>query len=315
MEKSENERPPVGGQAVIEGVMMRSPHAVSVAVRKPDGSILVRSQPYVSWTARSKFWGLPIIRGGVVLIESLYWGIKTLTFSGDVAMEEEDKKNGKVPKKKKSGISAFRTFLLITVSLVLGLLVFFYLPLMLTSWLGIQSGVWFNLTDGGFRLLIFLGYLGGISLMKDIQRIFEYHGAEHKSIFAYEGELPLVPESTRAFTTFHPRCGTSFLLIVMLVSIVVFMFLGRPETVWDRLLRLLFVPVIGGLSYELIRFSGKGYKSKIGALFVAPGLWLQRITTKEPDDSQIEVAIAALKAALEKTAAGVTEYVLEGQKT
>ncbi len=314
MKEEKKKRPPVGGQAVIEGVMMRSPHAVSVAVRKPDGKILVRTEPYVSWTARHKFWGLPLIRGGVVLIESLYWGIKTLTFSGDVAMEEEEKKQDVSPKKKKSGITAFRTFLLITVSLGLGLLVFFYLPLMLTTWLGVQSGVWFNLIDGGFRLLIFLAYLGGISLMKDIRRIFEYHGAEHKSIFAYESELPLVPESTRRFTTHHPRCGTSFLLIVMLVSILVFMFLGRPVTIWDRLLRLLFVPVIGGISYELIRFSGKGYKSKIGSLLVAPGLWLQRITTKEPDDSQIEVAFAALEAALTPTTEGVTEYVLEGQR-
>jgi len=302
---------PVGGQAVIEGVMMRSPHSVSVAVRKPDGKILVRSEPYTSWTTRNKFWGLPVIRGGVVLIESLYWGIKTLTFSGDVAMEE-DVKNGKGKRSpKKSGLSAFRTALMLTVSLLLGLLVFFYAPLMLTDALGIRSGVWFNLTDGGIRLLFFLGYLMLIALMKDIRRIFEYHGAEHKSIFVYENGLPLTIENTKPFTTHHPRCGTSFLLIVMLVSIIVFMFLGRPETVIDRFVRLLFVPVIGGLSYELIRLSGKRYKNKIGAILVAPGLWLQRITTKEPDGSQLEVAFAALKAALEPNDSK-KEYVLEG---
>ncbi len=315
MAEHTQETPPVGGQAVIEGVMMRSPHAVSVAVRKPDGGILVRSQPYVSWTARSKFWGLPIIRGGVVLIESLYWGIKTLTFSGDVAMAEDDPQKGEKSGRPKTGISVFRTILLIAVSLGLGLLVFFYVPLLFTTWLGIQSGVWFNLVDGGFRLLIFLSYLIGISFLKDIRRIFEYHGAEHKSIFAYENHLPLVPESTRRFTTHHPRCGTSFLLIVMLVSIVVFLFLGRPETVGDRLLRLLFVPVIGGISYELIRLSGKGYKKKLGSFLVAPGLWLQRITTKEPDDAQIEVAFAALEAALTEPQKGVTEFVVKGHNT
>ncbi|NOY76931.1 MAG: DUF1385 domain-containing protein [Calditrichaeota bacterium] len=303
---------PVGGQAVIEGVMMRSPHSVSVAVRKPNGKILVRSEPYTSWTARNKFWGLPIIRGGIVLIESLYWGIKTLTFSGDVAMEEEDAKKGKKKNgQKKSGMSAFRTALLLVVSLLLGLLVFFYAPLMLTDALGIRSGIWFNLTDGGIRLLFFLGYLMLIAWMKDIRRIFEYHGAEHKSIFTYENGLPLTVENTKSFTTHHPRCGTSFLLIVMLVSILVFMFLGRPDTIIDRFIRLLFVPVIGGISYELIRLSGKGYKNRIGAALVAPGLWLQRITTKEPDGSQLEVAFAALKAALEPNESK-KEYILEG---
>lgn len=305
---------PVGGQAVIEGVMMRSPHAVSVAVRKPNGKILVHTEPYTSWTTRNKFWGLPIVRGGVVLIESLYWGIKTLTFSGDVALEEEDKKNGK-PKEadKKSGFSAWRTALMIAVSLALGLFIFFYAPLMITDRLGVKSGFWFNLVDGGIRLVFFILYLILIMMIKDIRRIFEYHGAEHKSIFAYESGLPLTPDNARTFTTHHPRCGTSFLLIVMLVSIAVFMFLGRPETLADRLVRLLFVPVIGGISYELIRFSGKGYKSKIGSILVAPGLWLQKITTKEPDESQLEVAFAALEAALHKNT-GAQEYVLKGEQ-
>jgi len=208
-------------------------------------------------------------------------------------------------------MSAFRTALMLTVSLTVGLLISFYAPLMLTDALGIRSGVWFNLTDGGIRLLFFLGYLMLIAWMKDIRRIFEYHGAEHKSIFAYENGLPLTIENTKSFTTHHPRCGTSFLLIVMVVSIIVFMFLGRPETLMDRLVRLLFVPVIGGLSYELIRFSGKGYRNKIGAILVAPGLWLQRITTKEPDGLQLEVAFAALKAALEPNDTK-KEYLLEG---
>lgn len=296
--KEKNEKMNVGGQAVIEGVMMRSPHAVSVAVRNPSGDILVKKDRYVSWTKRFKILNLPIFRGAVVLIESIVLGIRALAFSGDIAMEEE-KSDGKqeteeIPKK----MSGFRLGLLLIVSFGVGLLLFFYVPLILTDLLGIKSGFWFNMVDGGFRLLIFLLYLFFITMLKDIRRIFEYHGAEHKSIFTFENELELTVPNTRKFTTFHPRCGTSFLLIVMIVSVLVFLFLGRPETISDRLIRLLFVPVIGGISYEFIRLSGKYGDRKFASFLVAPGLWLQRITTKEPDDSQLEVAFAALKSSV-----------------
>jgi uncharacterized protein YqhQ len=308
-----NEKINVGGQAVIEGVMMRSPHAISVAVRKLSGDIVVKKEPFVSWTKRHKILNLPIFRGGVALIESIILGIRALSFSGDIAIEEENKKEKAEKNKEKnieetieetedefipSKMSGWRLGLLVLFSFGIGLLLFFYLPLVLTDLLGVKSGFWFNVVDGAFRLLVFLLYLGLITLIKDIRRIFQYHGAEHKSIFAFENKLDLTIPNAQSFTTFHPRCGTSFLLIVMVVSIFVFLFLGRPDSIPDRLIRLLFVPVIGGISYEFIRLSGKFSDNKIASIFIAPGLWLQRITTKEPDDSQVEVAIAALQSSL-----------------
>lgn len=304
-----NKKINVGGQAVIEGVMMRSPHAISVAVRKMSGDIVVKKEPFVSWTKRYKFLNLPIFRGAVVLIESIVLGIRALSFSGDIAIEEENQKEKSEKKKDKnnegieqeivpSKMSGWRLGLLVLFSFGIGLLVFFYVPLILTDLVGVKSGFWFNIVDGVFRLLVFLLYLALITLIKDIRRIFQYHGAEHKSIFAFESKLDLTVSNAQRFKTLHPRCGTSFLLIVMIVSILVFLFLGRPESIAERLFRLLFVPVIGGISYELVRLSGKYSESKMASIFIAPGLWLQKITTKEPDDSQVEVAIAALQSSL-----------------
>jgi len=300
-----NEKINVGGQAVIEGVMMRSPHAISVAVRKLSGDIVVKKDPFISWTKRHKILNLPIFRGAVALIESIVLGIRALSFSGDIAMEDENNKDKPkdeqkeeqkevIPKK----MSGWRLGLLVLFSFGIGLLLFFYLPLILTDLIGVKSGFWFNVVDGGFRLLVFLLYLLLITLIKDIRRIFQYHGAEHKSIFAFEKKIELTVPNAQTFKTFHPRCGTSFLLIVMIVSVFVFLFLGRPDTISDRLIRLLFVPIIGGVSYEFIRLSGKYADNKLASWLISPGLWLQRITTKEPDDSQVEVAIAALESSL-----------------
>ncbi len=287
----------VGGQAVLEGVMMRSPEFTAVAVRKPDGGIIVKKDPFISWTKRFKLFGWPFLRGGAILIESMIMGIRALNFSSSVAMEEE-KKNSKPAEKSSGKGSDAAIYLTMFVAFILGIGLFFYLPLILTGWTGVQTGLAFNLIDGLFRLLFFLAYLALISLWKDIRRVFEYHGAEHKSIFAYENKQPLTLDSVRPYKTFHPRCGTSFLLVVMLVSILVFIPLGKPDNVSERLIRLLFIPVIGGISYEFIRLSATQKGQKIARFLVAPGLWLQRITTKEPDDSQLEVALTALKAAL-----------------
>ena len=288
----------VGGQAVIEGVMMRSPEYVSVAVRKPNGGIVLKRDAYISWTKRYKVFGLPLIRGGIILIESLVLGIKALNFSGDVAMEEEKKKKkSDGPPEKRSRVWMGLTVLL---ALALGIGLFFFLPLFLTELTGVKSGVLFNVIDGAFRLAIFLVYLALISLWKEIRRIFEYHGAEHKAIFAFEEGKPLTLDSVRPYATYHPRCGTSFLLVVMLVALLVFVFLGKPQDMGDRLVRFLFIPVIGGISYEIIRLSGKKYGKRLAQVLVAPGLWLQRVTTKEPDDSQLEVALVALKSALDR---------------
>jgi uncharacterized protein YqhQ len=284
----------VGGQAVIEGVMMRSPDAVAVAVRKPDGKIVVKRTPFLSWTKRIRFLGWPFLRGGVILIESMVLGVKALNFSSLIAAAGEEKKTESPSGKKDQWILGGTAVF----AFGLGLLLFFYLPLLLTEWTGVKSGILFNLIDGGIRLIIFLSYLFLIRLWKDIRRIFEYHGAEHKSIFAFEDGKPLEIAEVKRFSTHHPRCGTSFLLVVMLVSLVVFMFLGRPDSASERIIRFLFIPVIGGLSYEIIRLSTTRYGRWLAQTLVAPGVWLQNLTTGEPDDGQIEVALVALKSAL-----------------
>jgi len=304
----------VGGQAVLEGVMMRSPDVVSVAVRKPDGNIIVKKEPFTSWTKRFKFLGWPLLRGGVVLIESMVMGMKALNFSSMIAMEEEEKTNpkkkNKTDKESKKGTDLTIVFTMI-VAFGLGIGLFFYLPLILTEKTGVQTGLGFNLIDGLIRLTFFLIYLLLISLWKDIRRVFEYHGAEHKSIFAYENKQPLTVKSVKSYTTHHPRCGTSFLLVVMLVSILVFIPLGKPDNISERLIRLLFIPLIGGISYEIIRLSNSRYGKKISQILVAPGLWLQYITTKEPDDQQLEVALVALKAALNQDVGNAEWYTQE----
>ena len=293
-QKPSNPRFSIGGQAVLEGVMMRSPAAVATAVRKPNGTIQVTHRPFRGITARLRFLDLPILRGAVNLIETLYLGMQSLNWSAEQAMEEEAK-----PQADRKSVGATLALLLpLAVALVGGIGLFFYVPLLLTEWTGVRGGIAFNLVDGVFRLLIFLAYIWGISLWKDMRRVFQYHGAEHKSIFVFENGLNLVPESTLRFTTFHPRCGTSFLLLVMLTSIVVFSFLGRPETVGDRFLRLAFVPLIGGVAYELIKLSAKERWQRWMQPIILPGLWLQRITTKEPTLEQVEVAMVAVKACL-----------------
>lgn len=286
----------VGGQAVMEGVMMRGPERVAVAVRKSDGTIVVKDRPFVSIMKRFRLLGWPILRGAVTLIESLILGMKALSFSSDVAMEEENNKAGK----EKSIWDNIWMGITILVSFVLGLGLFFYVPLMLTDIFPIQSGIIFNIIDGFFRVMIFLTYIYLISLWKEIKRVFEFHGAEHKSVFAFEDQKELTIDAARSYSTLHPRCGTSFLLVVMLTSILVFMFLGRPETIADRLIRIAFVPLIGGLSYEFIRFADRAPENSIWRFFIYPGLWLQKITTKEPDDQQIEVAMVALRCVLGK---------------
>jgi len=286
----------VGGQAVIEGVMMRSPSAVATAVRKADGRIAITQRPFRGIASKYKFLNIPIVRGGINLIETLVLGMQALNYSADQAMEDETGKPRRAEKpawQQQLGMAAT-----MVVAFGLGLGFFFYLPLLLTEWTGVKGGVTFNLVDGAFRVVFFLAYLYGISLWKEMKRVFQYHGAEHKSIFVFEAGLPLEPEMSRRFTTLHPRCGTSFLLLVMLTSIVVFSFLGKPETIGDRLERLAFVPVIAGIAYELIKLSGKQACQRWMMPIILPGLWLQKITTKEPSLDQVEVAMAAIRACL-----------------
>jgi len=282
----------IGGQAVIEGVMMRSPSYYATAVRTPQGRIVIRKTPFVSLTRRCRFLNIPILRGAIHLIETLIVGVKSRSYSAEQAMEEESAEQGK-----KS--SSFTIFLSVLLALVLGIGLFFYVPLLLTELLDVSGGIAFNLVDGAFRLGIFLLYIYLVSRWKEMRRIFQYHGAEHKTIYAFEAGDDLTPENAKRFSTLHPRCGTSFLIVVLLVSVLVFVFMGRPHTIGDRLLRFAMIPLIGGISYEFIKLSGRERLGKLLKPAVWPGLALQKITTQEPSDDMLEVAIAALDACLD----------------
>jgi uncharacterized protein YqhQ len=300
-----------GGQAVIEGVMMRGPTAVATAVRAPSGDIVVNRVEYESASRRHRLLRAPVLRGGLTLIESLSLGVKALNYSAGVAMEEppkpEQSEEANAPDaapRADRRRSDWRTNATLTATLVfafaLGIVIFFWIPMMisgfLTDVLGSQSGVLFNLIDGIIRVIFFLVYIWGISRWREMARVFEYHGAEHRVIFAQEAGVELTPENARRFTTRHPRCGTSFLLIVMVVSILVFMIFGKPPTIGLRLARLLLIPVIAGISYEIMKLAAKNADRPWARALSAPGMWLQGITTKEPSDDQVEVAIAALNA-------------------
>jgi len=296
----------MGGQAVIEGVMMRSSDAWAVAVRSPGGEILVKKEPWYPVGERFRLLKLPVLRGAVVLIETLILGVKALSYSADVASSEESGEENKPAGNREKGLwwtlSLIGTVFL---SLFIGILFFFYLPLKLTELLNIDNSILFNLVDGIFRVIFFLAYLYIISRWQEIKRVFEYHGAEHKTIAAYEDSKELSWENIQPYSTFHRRCGTSFILVLMLVSILVFMLLGKPHLWHERLIRMLFIPLIGGITYELIKLGDRYAGHPMIRFLIEPGLWLQRITTSQPDKGQVEVAVASLEAALglDKTAA------------
>jgi uncharacterized protein YqhQ len=287
----------IGGQAVIEGVMMRAPRAVAIAVRRPTGEIVVRKEEAVPLSERFPVVKLPIVRGAVALFASLIVGIKALNFSANEAMVEEEGEE-----KKKEELSSWAMAGTMVVAFGFGILLFFILPLYLTKLLvpliG-SSNIVFNLVDGIIRVAVFLLYIWGISQMKDIQRVFQYHGAEHKSIFAFEAGEDLSVDNVRKYSCLHPRCGTSFLLIVMLVSIGIFSLIPK---LWPFYLkagsRIVLLPLIAGVSYELLKWSAKNDDSRLVKMLISPGLALQRLTTREPDDSQIEVAIRSMEEAL-----------------
>jgi uncharacterized protein YqhQ len=292
--------------------MMRAPGRIATAVRRADGKIVVKLHEYKSLAEKYKFLKLPVLRGAAGLVEMMYIGIDTLNFSTEVAMRDialKAKGNGngsaRAPRKSASNL---RIALTVLFSLVAGIAVFFITPLVVTTKVFHveQKALWFNLIAGGIRISILLAYLLGISLMKDVKRLFEYHGAEHKAVFTFESMGDLTVDSARRFTRFHPRCGTSFILIVMVASMLFFSLLDSLLIAWlgaiSLPIRLLthvpLIPLVGGIAYEFIRWSAKRSGTPIGKILVAPGLWLQRITTKEPDPSQIEVALVAIKCAL-----------------
>lgn len=286
---------PIGGQAVIEGVMMRSPQRVATAVRLADGTVEVKSREYRSLSRRLPVLSLPILRGAVVLVESLRIGVEALAFSAEAAVKEDEVK----PKEaRRFGTLGLGMGFTVLISFALGFGFFFWLPLFLTERTGVRDPFLFNLIDGFIRLVFFLIYIVGIGFWGEMQRVFQYHGAEHKTIHNLESGLELTPENASRQSRFHPRCGTSFLFLVVLVSFIVFAFLGRPDTIGERLLRFALIPVIAGISFEIIRFAG-AHGDKAWVRWISePGLQLQRLTTREPSRDMLEVAIAALRAVL-----------------
>jgi uncharacterized protein YqhQ len=323
----------VGGQAVIEGVMMRTPTAYAVAVRQPDGQIVSQQGPVAGLSANYPILKLPVLRGSATLIHSMALGIKALNFSANIAMTEEEQKSKKVAAEKSNA-----TFLMILPALAFNLVIFFFLPLLLTNFIfllargesisisganfaeifgaikfylrPVRPSVLFNLVDGAIRMGLFLTFIAAMSRLKDIKRIFQYHGAEHKVVYNWESGLPLTVANARQQPRQHPRCGTSFLMIVMLVSIVTFSLIKFDSLLLNFGARVVLIPLVAGISYELIRFSAKCWVRKeemtgvgrIAALLftimTAPGLWLQNITTQEPSDDQLEVALYALEQSL-----------------
>jgi uncharacterized protein YqhQ len=287
----------VGGQAVIEGVMMRSPNSMAIAVRKPNGEIVVRRKGLAFFSEKTFISKFPLVRGVLALISALVLGIQALNFSANQVLSDAEGEKE---------LNSWTMSLTLTVALCFGIFLFFLVPLFLTKWLRFaipmlsRSGILFNLVDGTFRLVIFLAYLWAISFIKEIQRIFQYHGAEHKSIFAFESGEELMIDRVKGFSYLHPRCGTSFLLIVMVVSIFVFALIPHHLPFGYKVAsRVVFIPFIAGLSYEIIRFADRRRENRGIQYFIKPGLWLQRLTAREPSEDQIEVALRALREVLE----------------
>ena len=284
----------IGGQAVLEGVMMRSPSNWALAVRKPDGEIAEVNRPIRSVMSRSWVFRLPIIRGIVALGESLAIGFRALAISANYAAQEEGD-DGEVQTELSRGSLIFA----FAIAIGFALMLFKVTPALITSWLPIETTGWFVIVEGAIRVSIFVIYLLVISLLPDLRRVFQYHAAEHKVINAYEAGEELVPEKVQRFSLIHPRCGTAFLLWVMVIAIFVFAFFGRPVWYWLIASRILLLPLIAGLAYELIRFAGKHTGNRALMTLLAPGLWLQRLTTREPSLDQLEVSIRALKEVLQ----------------
>lgn len=297
----------IGGQAVIEGIMMKGPTCMATAIRKSDGSILVDKKESKSFIKKLKLNKIPILRGFLAFFESLFTGVKCLMFSAkECDLEDDTEQMSKFEKwvMEKFGDKLFDILMYISVlfSLVLGIGLFMILPKLTVEWVGNLTGTTVHesisvLIEGCIRMILFVCYMLLISRMKDIQRVFQYHGAEHKTIFAFEFGDELTVENVKKHTRFHPRCGTSFLVLVMIVSIIVFFFVPATDF-WGKILwRIALLPVVAGISYELIKFAGR-CDNGFTRMLSKPGVWLQHLTTKEPDDSMIEVAIEALKAVL-----------------
>ena len=296
----------VGGQAVLEGVMMRSPHAWAIACRKPTGEVSTHSEPLERLSEKHKWMGWPVVRGVITLGHAMTLGFRALRFSANVALDEIPVND----QGRKLEVSGWMAAINILISVGFFIFMYKFLPLVAATELKRVNPIFgeqiiFNLVDGIIRITLFLLFIWGVSLLKDIHRVYEYHGAEHKTVYAFENGDPLETASVQKYSTYHPRCGTSFLMTVMIISILVYT-LVPVTTFWARFaIRIALLPVIAGLSYEIIRFAAK-HRGSLFALMTAPGLWLQRITTQPPSDDQAQCAIVALDhaMALEKQRGG-----------
>ena len=293
---------PLGGQAVLEGVMMRGVSTWAVAVRNPEGEVEITTERLVPWASRHRIWRVPVLRGVVALGESLKIGFRALGISANAQMEESEEGE-------KEEIGGWIWGLTIVLSLALSVGLFFVIPVGLTSLIKDQLGssLLFWLVEGILRTAIFIGYIVAISRLRDLRRVFEYHGAEHKTISCYEAEDELVPARAKLYSRLHPRCGTSFLLIVMVLAIFVFAPIGLPAWYWLLASRILGIPLIAGLSYEVIKWAGKNRRKRWVRGLMWPGLMLQNLTTREPDEEELAVAIAALEAVLAVEKPGESE--------
>jgi len=283
---------PIGGQAVLEGVMMRGPSNWALAVRKPNGQIAELNRPIASPMARHRIFRLPIIRGVVALGEALGIGFRALAISANYAAQEDG--DDEVETELSRGAIIFAFLLAIGFAIAL----FKVTPALITAWLPIDQTGAFVLVEGVIRVSLFIVYIALISLLPDLRRVFQYHGAEHKAINAFEAGDELEPERVQSYSLIHPRCGTAFLLWVMVIAIFVFAFVGQPPWYWLIASRILLLPVIAGLAYELIRFAGRHTDNRFLMTVLAPGLWLQRLTTRQPTLEQVEVSIRALQEVL-----------------
>ena len=292
----------VGGQAVLEGVMMRGPGNWAVAVRTPTGEIAQVSRPIHSAMARHLVFRLPVVRGVIALGESLAIGFRALAISANYAQQQEGE-DGEVDTELSRGALIFA----FAIAIGFAIMVFKVGPALLADLLPISNGGYFVVVEGLIRVSMFVAYLALISLLPDLRRVFQYHAAEHKAINAYEAGEPLEPQIAQRYSLIHPRCGTAFLLWVMVLAIFVFAFFGRPTWYWLIATRILLLPVIAGLAYELIRFAGKHQDNQILMTVLAPGLWLQRLTTREPSLDQLEVSIRALREVLDLEGAGTPD--------
>jgi len=299
---------PIGGQAVLEGVMMRGPSNWAVAVRKPNGQIAEVCRPIESVMKRHWVFRLPVVRGVIALGESLAIGFRALSISANYAAQDENEE----AEAEQAELSRGAIIFAFLIAIGFAISVFKVGPALLADLLPISNGFWFVLVEGLIRVTVFVAYLFLISLLPDLRRVFQYHAAEHKAINAYEAGEELTPENVQRYSLLHVRCGTAFLLWVMVIAIFVFAFFGRLPWYWLIATRILLLPVIAGLAYELIRFAGKHTGNRVVMTLLAPGLWLQRLTTREPTLDQLEVSIRALREVLaleQRTTAGEATQV------